>query len=874
MFEKIADFIMKHSKAIVVAWIIILIVAVPFALKSGEVMRYDLNDMASDQSESIQGLVTIGTYFPSMDADASSMPILVVKFDNNDGYLQSLDFATYLNDAITTDETWKEKVSSVIAVPTEYSGSGTSITLMGIVYISSNTQSVMDDTPVLRSFINETYSKYLDEKGEQRMLSMYLTGSPALSYDMSTGAMSDLERIDPFTIFLILVLVGLFFRSFITSATPPITIGFAFVVVLALIFGIGQILNIFFVTEMMLLVSMMGAGCDYCIFIISRYREELRSGKSHDEALRESIIWAGESIATSACSVIIGFGAMSICSYSLVSTMGICLAVGIIVALFAALTLIPSILNIVGDRIFWPSRMDTFKEGGKSTKGWYGWFGNLGTRYFEASAKASKRFAVPIIIAAILITVPAAYVTLNNETSYDMIGAMQTGDSGTGMDLMGEYANEGVLMPDYAVIEYDVPLAYVYTLTLKIPFTDPIVMKVLFWNNSDEKLFQGLDKLTDDIENIDDNVASVISYFDWETTYEEAKIKHPGVDTETLVALICQDLQSEGKTTYAIALNSTFTQVSQLISDYDTIAMMYPLINCTMNCNTATLGGDFVSETVTPSSSIPKEVKEKAEEARKAVEEMMPFVQVTLSEDACAAQYIKITMATQDSAMSPKSMNTIAGLKNVINEYVSDPANHVEVKWVTGTAVVMYDVSEKISGEFKMIELLVIVLIIIMLFFVMKSYTIPFRSVITILMSISWTIAMTHIVFVNILGGEVSWLVPLILLVICLGLGMDYDILLTTRIKENVIKGESNDEAIHHAVMHTGSVITICGLIMGGAFGTLMLSGMEMIQEFGFALCFAILVDALIVRTYIVPAVMHVLGDWNWKCPKFMKPKI
>ena len=45
---------------------------------------------------------------------------------------------------------------------------------------------------------------------------------------------------------------------------------------------------------------------------------------------------------------------------------------------------------------------------------------------------------------------------------------------------------------------------------------------------------------------------------------------------------------------------------------------------------------------------------------------------------------------------------------------------------------------------------------------------------------------------------------------------------------------------------------------------------MGMLQQFGFALCFAILCDALIVRTYIVPAVMHLLGDWNWKGPKFL----
>ncbi|MDR2846198.1 MAG: MMPL family transporter, partial [Candidatus Methanoplasma sp.] len=118
----------------------------------------------------------------------------------------------------------------------------------------------------------------------------------------------------------------------------------------------------------------------------------------------------------------------------------------------------------------------------------------------------------------------------------------------------------------------------------------------------------------------------------------------------------------------------------------------------------------------------------------------------------------------------------------------------------------------------------------------------------------------------------VLWIIPIILLVICLGLGMDYDILLTTRIKENVQhKGMSNDEAITAAVTHSGSVITICGLIMGGAFGTLMLSGTVMLQEFGFALCFAIIVDALLVRTYIVPAAMHLLGDWNWKGPKFLQ---
>jgi RND superfamily putative drug exporter len=156
----------------------------------------------------------------------------------------------------------------------------------------------------------------------------------------------------------------------------------------------------------------------------------------------------------------------------------------------------------------------------------------------------------------------------------------------------------------------------------------------------------------------------------------------------------------------------------------------------------------------------------------------------------------------------------------------------------------------------------------------MRSYLIPFRSVITILMSISWTLALTYLVFDTILGQPVLWLIPIMLMVMCLGLGMDYDIFLTTRIRENVmVRGMSNDEAIEHAVLHTGSVITLCGIIMGGALGLLMLSSLLFLQEVGFAMFVAIITDALVVRTYIVPALTHLLGDWNWKGPGFRMKK-
>ena len=851
IFDRLADAIVKHAKLIMVLWVVILLVAVPFAIKSGSVMSYDTNDMADPNSESMQGFGVISEYFPSSDADVSSVPIIVMHYDDENGLMQAQGLLEMLNASLGEylDEDGQQKLMAFMAMAPQEKDDGSGILMIGAVYNPELDIDGTNDTPLLRDFIHDVEDEFAGTINGEYEVDVYLTGNTAMMYDMSTGAAQDISRIDPFTILLILLLVGLFFRSFVSSATPPLTIGFAFVVVLGLIYGLGHLFNIFFITEMMLLVSMMGAGCDYCIFIIARYREELRSGKPHEEALHQAVVWAGESIAVSGASVIIGFGAMSICSFSMVSTMGICLALGILVALLAALTLIPSVLALVGDRIFWPSTMKAYQEGGKATKGWYAACGRVGQRYFEASSRFSMKHAKVIVLAALLLTVPAAYLVFTSETSYDMTGAMQTGESGEGMDLIGDYANQGLLMPDYVILDYNEDIA---TITVDPQSGSNVLIWSEAWTND---IRSSLTSLSSSIME-DDNIAYVLMPYEWNEEVVDAMASGKVDPTDTGAVLdyvvsvapatVSQYLEAvipEMQKSYISALIQQGVPAEQapIMANGMILKQGGPMIDYIVNCSGGILGGSYVQDG--------------------------EIIQG-------GADIIKLSVATKASAMSPTSMDSISHVRGCVNDYVAANDSIVTEKWITGSAVVMFEVSEVISGEFNNIELLVVVLIIILLFVVMRSYTIPFRSVLTILMSICWTLAMTHVLFVNVLGGEVMWLIPLILLVICLGLGMDYDILLTTRIKENVkARGLSNDEAIHQAVTHTGSVITICGLIMGGAFGTLMLSSMVMMQQFGFALCFAILVDALVVRTYIVPAVMHLLGDWNWKCPKFMAGK-
>lgn len=916
-YDRLADAIIKHSKLILVAWIVVLLVAAYPAIQAFGNMSYDMNEMGIEESESMEGLEIIGTYFPSSSADSSSMPILVIGYGSETEHDQAMDVEAVLTDAVNkgyftfeTDGAEYTKIVNITGIDTSDTNpreDGSGIIMLMLSYDTANwTGSVIDDTPVLREQINTL----LAENGVNSEVPVYLTGMPAVSYDMETGAMEDISHIDVFTVLMILVLVGLFFRSFITSAMPPVTMGVAFAVTMGLIYGLMYVMDIFFVTEVMLLVSMMGAGCDYCIFILARYREERRDGKDHHDALHSAIKWAGESITISGASVIIGFGAMSICSFSMISTMGICLALGIVVALLAALTFIPSLINVVGDRIFWPTKMKEYQEGGKATKGWFAWCSRVGHAYFEKNSRFTLRHAKAITVVAVLITVPCAYVALTSETSYDMTSSLMTGDSESGMELLGEYADQGIIYPDYVVLEYDDPIATITVMPdpLTGSLTNPVTGEpnwTLQWTTSwTGGLASSLDSTLDTIDNDpDNNISSVSRIFMWDEYTTEAMsslgIDISGGDIMSLVTrgsevlsasqLLAVGDNSSNAMVLEMAIPSMREQYASYISQgafddemasflepYQDLAgiLGYEITFSNLYNNGAfqllgTTNENVVDALIvmTGAGTLDYLVNVNLGNIGGEFAQFDASTTEVTAETQLSANYVKVSASTHAAAMAPISMDSIAYMQGVVNDYVSS-TDGITASWVTGTAVVMYDISEIISGEFTMIEVLVIILIIILLFFVMRSYTIPFRSVATILMSICWTLAATHLIF----GDEVTWLIPLILLVICLGLGMDYDILLTTRIKENVrANGMSNDEAIHHAVVHSGSVITICGLIMGGAFGTLMLSSMGMLQQFGFALCFAILVDALIVRTYIVPAVMHLLGDWNWKGPRFLQ---
>jgi RND superfamily putative drug exporter len=119
--------------------------------------------------------------------------------------------------------------------------------------------------------------------------------------------------------------------------------------------------------------------------------------------------------------------------------------------------------------------------------------------------------------------------------------------------------------------------------------------------------------------------------------------------------------------------------------------------------------------------------------------------------------------------------------------------------------------------------------------------------------------------------GPIEAFLPVLMFPILFGLSMDYEVFLISRVYEEWHRRGDNREAVTHGLAATGRTITAAAAIMVLVFGAFVLGGERVIELFGVGLAGAVFLDALIVRSVLVPAVMLLLGDSNWKLPAFLE---
>ena len=621
---------------------------------------------------------------------------------------------------------------------------------------SSGAKPIEDNVKVVRQIVRQA------ESGNQG-LKVYVTGEAPISADLSNMAGNDLQLIEPITISLVLILMGLFFRSVLGPIIPLGSIGVALGISQAVVFIIGTyVMSVHFTVITLLIVILFGVGTDYSIFILARYREELLKGAERKEAMQTSITWAGESIATSGATVIVAFGAMSVSSFSMLMTMGLVLSLAVLIALSVALTLVPAIALALGGKIFWPIsgerwvnfRMNYMKKRLKRRGG-----------YFRRAARFATRHAVPIFVVAIVVSVPTTYLYFTGATSFDFIAGMGNSESVQGLNALSDSFGAGLTSP-----------------------------------------------------------------------------------TEIVVTYPQQIVDSNG------------TMSVQMLNSMENFSVAIMGINSNVREVDGPSRPNGVLVNTTSLAALP--------EIDRAVIEMQ--IKSYIGKDNST---VMLKVIYVEEPLTPLSMDTTRAIRSEIPLFkASDPTFAAATILVGGESAAMVDVDKATGAEFTQMELLVIIGVFVVLLIVLGSVILPLFAILSISLSISWTLAVTILLFDNLLSKPVLWMLPLVLFVMLMGLGMDYNIFILTRIREETVKCKNHEKAIIEAVDKTGGIITACALIMAGAFGSMMISSTTLLQEFGFALAFAVLLDAMLVRTYITPAMMKILGPkLTWWGPKFLQ---
>jgi len=580
-------------------------------------------------------------------------------------------------------------------------------------------------------------------------LLVYVTGAPAFNYDIETQSIRDVERIDPITIVLIMVIVGLFFASVAAPLIPVSAIGISVGIAFGLVYVIGSTFtSVHFLILTLLPVAMFGAGSDYCIFLVSRYAEERRMGRGKKDSVERAVTWAGESIATSGATVVIAFGSLAIAGFGMLRSIGIAVMMGISIALLVALTLVPAILSMFGDKMFWPGGLGLWRK--RKTKG---------TSYYARAARFTAKHSKLILIVALAVSLPATSTVLSSQTSHDLISQVPNSlESRAGYNSMVRGFGPGTITPTYTVVQTPVvlvtdnwinitalrSLSYVENSTLSIPGVSKVYG--LTHPSGDPIPYSSFDELN--------------------TARQQAMIRSmkPFLGSDGKSAMVWANLSNEPYTDQAI---STLTKIRQNIN----------------------------------------------------------------------------SLQSNDRLLAASSL------------------------LVGGETASVADLANSSAADYFNMTALVLVGVFVVLMIALGSIFTPLRLIFTILLSISWAMAAVIYIFHTYIGMELIWILPIMLLVIMLGLGLDYDIFLVTRIREYVVGGAKDEEAIETAVERTGGIITATGLVTAGAFGTMMLSQIPMLQQLGLAFFIVVILDATLTRVYLVPSIMRHMKRLNWWAP-------
>ncbi|MDT5273828.1 MAG: putative drug exporter of the superfamily [Mycobacterium sp.] len=922
----IARTIRRFALFVILAWValtLIVTLAVPSLEQVGQ--GHSISISPKD-APSVQAMTRMGKDFKESDSDSFAMIVLEGQQPlGGDAHAYYAGLVRELRDdpkhVEHVQDLWGDRLTAAGAQSADGKAAYVQLNLAG------NQGTALGDESV--AAVRDIVERTPPPSG----VKVYVTGSAPLVADMHHSGDKSILKITVVGAVIIVAVLLLVYRSVITVVLLLVTVGIELFAARGIVAFLGDnnivVLSTFAIN--LLVALAMAAGTDYGIFFFGRYQEARQAGEDPETAFYTTYRGVAPVVLASGLTIAGAVFCLSFTRMPLFQTLAIPCAMGMLVAVSVALTLVPAVLA-VGSRfgVFDPKR-------------------TIGVRGWRRVGTAIVRWPVPILVAACAIALIGLLTLPGYKTSYnDRLYIPKDIPANLGYAAADRHFSQARMMPEILLVEADHDMRnpadfLVLNKLAKGVFRIPGISRVQgvtrpegtpiehtsipfllsmqnasqlqaleFQKDSMNDMLKQADELakmmnqmqrmyglmqqlnnathrmvgeTRDLaaitEEIRDHVADfedvyrpIRSYFYWEKHCYDIPI--------------CWSLRSifdsiDGIDEISEKLQGLVKNFAQLDAILPQMLEFFPPMMATMQStrtmmltNHSTMSGIFAE---TDDMSQNATALGKAFDAARNDDsfylppeifknkDFQRAMNSFLSPDGKAARFV---ISHRGDPATSKGIARIDQIKSAAEEALKGTPLASAKIYLAGTATTFKDWQDGSKYDLLIAGIAALCLIFIIMLIITRSFIAALVIVGTVALSLGASFGLSVLVWQYIVGINLHWMVLAMSVIILLAVGSDYNLLLVSRFKEEIAAGINT--GIIRAMGGTGKVVTTAGLVFAFTMGSMVVSELRIIGQIGTTIGLGLLFDTLVVRAFMTPSIAALLGRWFW-WPQIVRPR-
>lgn len=911
---------------IVLIWLGVVVVTNTAVPQLEVVSKNHSVSQSPTDAASFQSMMRVGKTFKEFDSDSSAM--IVLEGDKPLG----TDAHRYYDELVRRIEQDKKHVQHVQdfwSDPLTAAGSQSHDQKAAYVqvYLAGN----MGGT--LSAESADAVRKIVDSVPAPQGIKAYVTGAGPLFADQSHAGEKGVAIVTMVTILVIIVMLLFIYRSIVTM------LAVLFMVFVELLAARGvvallanyEIIGLSTFANNLLVLMAIAAGTDYAIFVVGRYHEARGLGETREEAFYTMFHSTAHVVLGSGLTIAGAMYCLSFCRLPYFQSLGAPCAIGMLVAVLAALTLGPAVLTVASFfKLLDPKRK-------LQTRGWR----RMGTAVVRWPAPV---FAVTIAIALIgLIALPGY------KTDYDTRNFLPADTpANVGYAAADRHFNQSRLNPELLMIETDhdlrnsadflvldkvakavfhVPgIGRVQTITrpLGTPldhstlgfqmsaqaagriqtqhFQDEQAKNLL--NQADElrktmatlreqmqvtqdlsntthettrltkETVQITQSLRDEIANFDDFFRPIRSYFYWERHCYDIPICWALRSIFNALDGIDQVAENIVKLSANLdRLDAIQPRLVELIPPQ--IESQQRNLDTIMSNYATTMGLNDQARAQSDNATAEGDAFDRAKNDDTFYLPPEAFqspdfargLKQFISPDGHA---VRLIISHEGDPASPEGINLIEPIKRAVHEAIKGTPWEGAKVYLGGTAATYKDMHDGSNIDLLIAGISAATLIFVIMLVITRSVVAAVVIVGTVLLSLGASFGLSVLLWQYILGIKLHWMVLAMAIILLLAVGSDYNLLLISRFKEEIHAGLKTGTI--RAMAGSGSVVTAAGLVFAATMATFAFSPLRVMAQVGTTIALGLLFDTLIVRSFMTPSLATMLGRWFW-WPQHVRPR-